>query len=517
MFSGQAPESRLFDMTQTQTAIAGRTLGRYQLLASIARGGMGQVWLGRLKGARGFHKLVAVKTLLAAPDEAGRFEQMLLEEARIASLIHHANVVQTIELGEDEGMLYLVMEWVDGEPLTHVLATAQERGGLPLGVAANLVAQTLRGLHAAHELCDETGAKLGVVHRDVSPHNVLVTYAGTAKLLDFGIAKATKGSNPQTVTGEVKGKFAYMAPEQVLGTPIDQRTDIFAAGIMLYTLTAGRHPFKHHNDAGVLHAITSEKPAPRPSTFIPDYPPALEAVVMKAIEKDIERRFATADEMRHALERAVPAALATGDAAVGKFVGELLGEKAKARREAVHRTLVRADAETPSAGTPAIASTGQSAGSLGAFAVDRGTTGSRSGSRVTTSAGTGRALQPLDSKIPLARSRKRYQVALLGAVAVAGIAVFVATGGLTSITRPTGAKSAASSPVVALPSAEVSAAPPAAPPEPDATAAPSVAPENPAPLASAAKAPPVARPAPKVKHESKSAAPGDLIAPDYAR
>ena len=122
-------------MTDTQSAIAGRTLGRYQLLASVARGGMGQVWLGRLQGARGFHKLVAVKTLLAPAEEAGRFERMMLEEARIASLIHHPNVVHTLELGEDDGTLYLVMEWVDGEPLTHVVAKAKERGGLPLGVA----------------------------------------------------------------------------------------------------------------------------------------------------------------------------------------------------------------------------------------------------------------------------------------------------------------------------------------------------------------------------------------------
>src|SRR5262249_12936884 len=183
--------------------------------------------------------------------------------------------------------------------------------------AANLIGQTLRGLHAAHELCDTTGASLGVVHRDVSPHNVLVTYAGTAKLLDFGIAKATKQKSVATVTGEVKGKFAYMAPEQVMATTIDRRTDLFAVGIMLYTLTVGRHPFKHHNDAGVLHAITSESPAPRPSSFVPDYPLALEAVVMKALEKDIERRFANADEMRQALELAVPGATASGDAAVG--------------------------------------------------------------------------------------------------------------------------------------------------------------------------------------------------------
>src|SRR5262249_43332097 len=155
----------------------------YELLSTIARGGMGQVWLGRLHGARGFHKLVAIKTLLPASDEARQLETMLLEEARIAALIHHPNVVRTIEVGEDDGALSMVMEWVDGEPLSTVLAEAQAKQGFPIAVAANLIAQTLRGLHAAHELSDDSGQSLGVVHRDVSPHNVLVTYTGTAKLL----------------------------------------------------------------------------------------------------------------------------------------------------------------------------------------------------------------------------------------------------------------------------------------------------------------------------------------------
>ena len=501
-------------MTESQTITAGRTLGRYQLLASIARGGMGQVWLGRLQGARGFHKLVAVKTLLAEPDEAGRAEGMLLEEARIASLIHHANVVQTIELGEDEGMLYLVMEWVDGEPLSHVLTKAHDRGGIPLGVAANLIAQLLRGLHAAHELCDDSGALLGVVHRDVSPHNVLVTYSGIAKLLDFGIAKATKKSSGHTTTGQVKGKFAYMAPEQVLGTAMDRRTDLFAAGIMLYTMTVGRHPFKHHNDAGVLHGITSESPAPPPSRFKPDYPPALEAVVMKAIEKDLEKRFSTAEEMRHALEQAMPAALPTGDAQTGVFIGGLLAENAVARREAVRRTLVRADAGTPQGGSPAIGSSGQS-GSLGAFAVDRRGTGSG----VSIKTGAGPTVQRLDSKAPLRRSRKRYQAALLAAVAVAGAAVFVAAKGLWSPPAVMGSRPvAAAKPAAAAPPPAVPAHPvPVAEETPAADASADPAKETSPPQENPVTPQRSARPVRKAKPEAKSSGSEDLIAPDYAQ
>jgi eukaryotic-like serine/threonine-protein kinase len=506
-------------MTDTQPTIAGKTLGRYQLLASIARGGMGQVWLGRLQGARGFAKLVAIKTILGGVNETGRFERMLLEEARIAALIHHANVVQTIELGEDDGTLYLVMEWVDGEPLSAVLGLAQERGGLPIGVAANLIAQTLRGLHAAHELCDDSGASLGVVHRDVSPHNVLITYSGVAKLLDFGIAKATKRSNQETVTGEVKGKYAYMAPEQVLGTAMDRRTDLFAVGIMLYTMTAGRHPFKHHNDAGVLHAITSEKPADPPSRFVADYPPALEAVVMKAIDKNIEQRFATAEEMRLALEQAVPAAVAANDARVRSYIGELLQDRAAARREAIRRTLLRADTQTPSAGSPVFVQSSQSASSLRAVTRERRTTTSSGSSVVIPIEPT---VRRVDSRAPLVRSRKRYQAALLGALAVAGFALVIAARAVTS--KPTPVGSGAPRENVTQAAEQPAAAPLAV-----------AAPEPPTPLADAGAdevrnveppqpADPRASPAsPKAKNPKakrgtpKSSAPEDLIAPDYAQ
>ena len=160
--------------------IVGNTLGRYELLLPIAQGGMAQVWAARLRGTRGFQKLVAVKTILAGAIDNTRLEQMFLEEAQLASQIHHPNVVETLELGEHEGTLYLVMEWVDGEPLTQLLTQAHEHGGLPLPIAVNLIGQVCQGLQAAHGLCDEGGNLLGVVHRDVSPQNVLVTLSGTA-------------------------------------------------------------------------------------------------------------------------------------------------------------------------------------------------------------------------------------------------------------------------------------------------------------------------------------------------
>jgi serine/threonine-protein kinase len=332
---------------------------------------MGQVWLARLQGARGFRRLVAIKTLLPNEADRPRLEAMLAEEARLAALVHHANVVHTLELGEHEGLLYLVMEWVDGEPLGFLQTRAAERGGLPLGVAVSLVSQLLAGLHAAHELSDEAGL-LGVVHRDVSPHNVLVTYEGVAKLLDFGIAKATEQPSGNTGTGEIKGKFSYMAPEQILGEMVDRRCDVFAAGILLYWLTTGQHPFKHHNTAGVIHAITGSAPAPVASTHVSGFPSALERVLVKALEKDREQRYATAEEMRSALEQAMPGAFGdSGRSSLRDFMARAVGDRRIARGEAIRRAQLTADRENESGARSLQPASSQSASSLGAISISQ--------------------------------------------------------------------------------------------------------------------------------------------------
>jgi serine/threonine-protein kinase len=301
-------------------------------------------------------------------------ESMLLEEARLASLIHHPNVVQTLELGEHDGALYLVMEWVDGEPLGYIMQQAEARGGIPLPIAVNFIGQTLLGLHAAHELTDDKGAPLGVVHRDVSPYNVLVTYAGVAKLVDFGIAKAMNQS--VTHSGEIKGKISYMAPEQVRCAAVDRRADLFSIGIVLYLVTTRRHPFKGENSASTLHKITGDEPAVPPSQWIPGYPPALEAVVLKALEKTPERRFRSAEEMLDALRNALPEAFESNcQAQLKKFMSELLGKRATMRREALRRAQLAADSRAHAHATTAIlgsnASPAQSGTSLRALAVDR--------------------------------------------------------------------------------------------------------------------------------------------------
>jgi serine/threonine-protein kinase len=254
---------------------------------------------------------------------------MLMTEAELASRIEHPNVVSTLELGEQEQTLFLVMEWADGESLSHLLRQAVT---IPLPVAVNIIAQACKGAHAAHELTDEDGNALGVVHRDISPQNVLVTYGGVVKVVDFGIAKATQRSSSLTEDGEVKGKLAYMSPEQGKGQTVDRRTDVFALGTMLYVLTTGRHPFKGETPGETLARLFAEVPLLPPRRFDPEYPEALEQVVLKCLSKNRARRYGTAQELLEALERALPEARGIEDK-VAAFVRNVSAEHGEKRRQ----------------------------------------------------------------------------------------------------------------------------------------------------------------------------------------
>lgn len=502
---------------------AHKILGRYQLLVAVARGGMGQVWLGRLKGARGFSKLVAVKTLLPEQNEHDRLEAMLAEEARLSSLIQHANVVRTMELGEHEGMLYLVMEWVDGEPLGFVLERAKQRGGMPLGVAVALASQVLAGLHAAHELADESGP-LGVVHRDVSPHNILVTYDGVAKLLDFGIAKATHQTSSNTATGEIKGKFSYMAPEQILGGDVDRRCDVFAAGIVLYLLATGQHPFKHHNTAAVIHAITTDDPVAPPSTLNEDFPPELERVLLKALEKDVDKRWASAEEMRLALEQAMPQAFGdSGRAQLLAFMEQAVGDRKLARREAVRRAQLAADrSDVDSGSRAALQASAQSASSLRAISISQPAPAeAETPELIVAEAGAFTQLAPPRKPRP-----KGPWIAAAAGVLMALGAVLPRLGAPERASASTSAGVQAGAPLSAPrppPRVEPPVVPPAqAPSEPMATPSPaptsSVA-ANPPPKASSTRTPArSARPATApASSKPKPSSSDELLAPDYAR
>ena len=442
----------------------GSILGRYELLLPIAKGGMAQVWAARLRGTRGFQKLVAIKTILADAMDNTRLEQMFLEEATLASQIHHPNVVQTQELGEQDGTLYLAMEWVDGEPLQHVMKCAADQGGMPLPIAINLIAQACKGLQAAHDLCDDAGQLLGVVHRDVSPQNLLVSFSGTAKLVDFGIAKVAARSSGLTQAGEVKGKFAYMAPEQVRGHAIDARTDLFSLGILLYAITTGRHPFRGSHTGETLQNIVSSKAAPPPSSFLPDYPLELEEVVLKTLQKQPDDRFANAHELLTALDAAFPAALAPGfDSDVAAYMTKLFGAKASERRAAIRNAQTEVDRQRHDGAASSV-------GTLRAISI------SHDGSQISLTPTPGSTSAPQQVPDFHAPPSKRIGVAIVAASVVVALAAVVQLG-----RGPAPAASAAASspvpsematleqPAVAVPVAAPSAAVPANAPAPSAT------------------------------------------------
>jgi eukaryotic-like serine/threonine-protein kinase len=397
----------------------GQKLGRYELLAPVARGGLGQVWVARLRGARGFNKLVAIKALLPAPGDPLLMEQKLLEEVRVAALIQHSNVVQTLELGEKRGTLYLVMEWVDGEPLSSVIESAEQGGGVPLLVAVNLISQALRGLQAAHEHCDEAGVRLAVVHRAVTPENILVSYSGIAKLVDFGLTRSKSQDRTLGRDNRVERGFAYAAPEQVLGGPADERTDLFAVGVILYLLTTGRHPFQGSDSATTLRNIVSEQPVLRPSALKSNYSRTLEAVVMKALEKDRDRRWPSAEEMRLALQRGVPQAFELGsEAQLRTFMADTMGDYAARKRETIRRAEVVVDA---GAGEASGKTSSSSVTSLRAIAVD--TSASPKSSIVPAPVGRFPSILPtlgplLARSVPPPRLRRPLLIAGFAAVAL---------------------------------------------------------------------------------------------------
>jgi eukaryotic-like serine/threonine-protein kinase len=314
----------------------GTRLGRYELLVPIARGGMARVWAARQHGQRGFQKLVAIKTILPHLAEEPEFERMFLDEARIASGVHHPNVCEIYELGEERKTLYLAMEWVSGDSLSRVLRISGETVAIDVRVAARIVADACAGAHAAHELTDDEGRSLDVVHRDLSSHNVLLTADGVAKVCDFGVAKALGQLHEQTSVGQLKGKIAYMAPEQMTGGAIDRRSDVFSLGCLLYEATTGVRPFKGERDHQIMHAILQNAVLP-PSQIVPGYPAALEQIVMRALAPKPILRFPTAERMRFALEELLAKGPLVTQANVAQLVRTRLGELLDRRKERIRQ------------------------------------------------------------------------------------------------------------------------------------------------------------------------------------
>lgn len=310
-------------------------LGRFQLVERIATGGMAEIYLARETSS--LDRLVVIKCILPHLAEQAAFVEMFLQEARYLSRITHPNVVQVYELGEERGAPYIAMEHVPGVSLRDLMRSAAvAETPVPLGVAVGLVAQAAAGAHAAHELVGPEGQLLGLVHRDISPHNLMVTALGHVKLLDFGIAKATEAATDHTRTGALKGKVHYMSPEQCEQRPLDRRSDVFALGVVLWELLTARRLFKRDGDLATMQAITSGERWPA-IDFRPDLPLEISALVDDALAVASDDRPETADAWRRALLAAAErAGLDTSADAIGTFVEQLLGtELASARAHLV--------------------------------------------------------------------------------------------------------------------------------------------------------------------------------------
>jgi serine/threonine protein kinase len=327
--------------------------GRYELLVRHAAGGMATVWVARVRGRYGFERIVAVKTIL--PHLAGeeRFRAMFLDEARIASRIRHPNVAHLDDVGEADGVPFMVLEWIEGDPLSRISDQATRDGmSIPLPVLLRVAIDACLGLHAAHELRDASGHLLDVVHRDVSHQNLLVTTEGVTKVIDFGVAKAVDRLVEDTRTGLVKGKLEYAAPEYLQKRIVDRRGDVWAIGVILYHELAGRFPYEAESDYALLHAITSGKPPP---PLPPEVPQPVADAVLRALEHDMNRRFATAAELARALEAALPEK--AGAAEVAAWCNELLATRIEVRRRHLADALARHGAQPPVPGAEGAGST----------------------------------------------------------------------------------------------------------------------------------------------------------------
>ncbi|MCC7381057.1 MAG: serine/threonine protein kinase [Deltaproteobacteria bacterium] len=310
-----------------------KRFGRYTLVKKLATGGMAEIWLARHSGVAGFNRFVVIKKILSHLAEEETFRNMFLDEARMSAQLTHPNIVQVYDLGEADQTYFIAMEFIMGENLAAIAWRGVKRTNpLSPAFAARIMADACKALNYAHHLRGSDGNALEIVHRDISPQNILVTYEGEVKVVDFGIAKAASKSQ-HTKTGMLKGKFSYMSPEQCLGNPVDKRSDVFALGIVLYELCTGKRLFKHESELMILEMITKRRITP-PSEVAEGVAPELEQIIMKALEKDAALRFATAQDLQIALEDYIRSASAAAtNADIAAYMRALFPDKIEEKRK----------------------------------------------------------------------------------------------------------------------------------------------------------------------------------------
>ncbi|HTO99370.1 MAG TPA: protein kinase [Myxococcales bacterium] len=312
----------------------GTWFGKYFLMKKLAAGGMGEVFLARQQGPAGFQKVLVVKKILGHLTESKEFVEAFLGEARLAAQMNHRNIVQVFELGEHEGAYFIAMEYVQGKSLRDLIdATSRRKERVPAELCRSLAEQICDGASYAHNLTDLAGRSLNLVHRDLNPQNVLISYGGDVKIIDFGIAKSEL-STVKTEAGMIKGKFVYMSPEQSLAKKLDKRSDIFAIGISLYEMLTGVNPFHKNNIVLTLEAVQRYEPPP-PSEYDPGYAP-FDPILSRALAKDRDRRYSDAAEMQDDLRRVV---LPRPPERLGPFVSRLF----RAQLEEEQQLLVDSD------------------------------------------------------------------------------------------------------------------------------------------------------------------------------
>ena len=274
-----------------------RQLGRYELLRRVAAGGMGEIFLARMRGAAGFEKRVIIKTILPHLAEEEEFIEKFLDEGRIVVQLTHGNIVPVFDMGEEHGEFFIAMEYIPGRDVRDLIKRAEARGEtLSQPIALHVIAETCKGLGYAHRKRDERDHPLGLVHRDVSPSNVLISSEGEVKLIDFGIARATTKLS-RTVSGRIQGKFSYMSPEQASGREVDARSDIFSVGVMLYEMLTGQRPFDGESDLETLDRVRSAE-FDAPSVLNAQVPEEIDAIVARAMARDVSQRYSTIDAMQ---------------------------------------------------------------------------------------------------------------------------------------------------------------------------------------------------------------------------